>query len=217
MITRNQAKRASFDVAVYETTGTITEVAGEYVEVRFATGRVRARRARSCLVEPRVGDLALVCMGADLAYVLAILEGRDEVTTIASSGDLEIKLTGGRLDVSAQDGISLVTGAEVKVVAGRFSLRTLVATAALDGLSWIAGTVVGEVERLKLTAASVDRVVDRVTERVKRAYRKVEELDRLDVENADWEARKNMTVHCENALVTADKLIKMDADQVHIG
>ena len=84
-------------------------------------------------------------------------------------------------------------------------------------LTWLASVVHGEVDRARLVAGAIDRVVDRITERVKRVYRKVEELDHLEAESIDWEAKRNLAVHCENALVTAEKLVKMDAEQIHIG
>jgi hypothetical protein len=202
---------------VHQTTGTVVAVDPTRIVVRTAEGRMEARRARSCLVEPRPGDEALLCIAGSAVYVLAILEGAEAPTTLAVDGDLSIKLGSGRLSLAAQDGVAVVSGKDVSVAAPEISVHATVGRAVFDRLGWLASAVEGEVERARLLAGSLDRVVGRITERVKRVYRKVEELDHLQAESVDWEARKNIAIHCDNALLTADKLVKLDGDQIHLG
>lgn len=215
---KSNLARKSDERVVHQTTGSVVAAGAAGVVVATPEGRVEARRARSCLVEPRVGDEALVCRVGGAAYVLAILEGEpDAPTTLSVDGDLAIKVARGRLSLAGQEGVAVVSAKEVSVAAPELSVHAGAARAVLDRLTWLATKVRGEVERSEIVAGAIDRVVDRITERVKRVYRKVEELDQLQAESLDWEAKKNLSVHCENALVTAEKLVKMDADQIHLG
>ncbi len=206
---------------VHQTTGTVVAadtVGAVGVVVSTAEGRIEARRARSCLIEPCVGDEALVCVVGDQAYVLAILEGEPGApVTLAVSGDMAIKAARGRLSLAAQEGVSVVSAKEVSVATPELSVHAGAARAVFDRLTWLATKVRGEVERSEIVAGAIDRVVDRITERANRVYRKVAELDQLQAESIDWEAKKNIVLHSENALVTAERLVKVDADQIHLG
>lgn len=203
---------------VHQTTGAVLAVDAGAVVVATAEGRLNARRARSCLIEPRVGDEALVCVVGDVAYVLAILDGEPGApTTLAVDGDMALKAAHGRLSLAGQEGVSVVSAKEVSVAAPELSVHAGAARAVLDRLTWLATKVRGEVERSEIVAGAIDRVVDRITERARNVYRKVAELDQLQAESIDWEAKKNIALHSENALVTAERLVKVDADQIHLG
>jgi hypothetical protein len=204
-------------VRVEQTVGRVTSAEGGLFGVDTPLGALSARRARSCLVEPAVGDEVLVCATERAAHVLAVLEAAVEGTTLAVDGDLTIRLADGRLAVAAQEGVSVVSGSDVSVTSPRTSVSTLDARVVADRLSWLGHVVEAEVDKVRVVARHVDRIADRVTDRVKRMFRRVEDVDSLQAGHIDWEAKRNLAVHCENALVTADKLVKMDADQVHIG
>lgn len=204
--------------AVEQTVGRIVSHEDGASLVDTPLGRLTARRARSCLVEPNVGDEVLLCLVGARAHVLAVLEGDESSrTTIAVEGDLTLRLAQGRLSIAAQDGVGVVSGKDVTISAPHASISAIDANIVVDRLSWIGSAVDAELDRVRVVARSMDRIVDRVTERIKNAYRRVEGVDSLKAQSIDWEAEKNLAVHCENALVTADKLVKMDADQIHMG
>jgi hypothetical protein len=206
------------DTPVHQTTGVVVHADAAEIVVRTGAGRVPARRARSCLVVPRAGDEVLLCLVGDAAYVLAVLDGDPEAaTTLGVEGDLTIKLGSGRLSIAAQEGVSVVSGSFVADASPEVSVHAVAADVVLERLSWLAGAVDAEVQRVRLVAGTIERVADRIMERVKRSYRKVLEVDHLDAEQLDWEARKNLSLHCDNALVTANKLVKIDGDQIHLG
>jgi transglutaminase/protease-like cytokinesis protein 3 len=60
-------------------------------------------------------------------------------------------------------------------------------------------------------------VLERWSQKVKRAYRKVEQIDELRAQNIDYSADQTMSLHSENALVTAEGLVKVDGEQIHLG
>ena len=70
---------------------------------------------------------------------------------------------------------------------------------------------------LALVTETLDSVLDRFSQRVKRSYRTVEETDQLKAERIDYTASSTMSLHGENALVTAEQLVKVDGEQIHLG
>jgi hypothetical protein len=77
--------------------------------------------------------------------------------------------------------------------------------------------LLGEIAAVKLVAGAVDSVLDRVTQRVKRAYRIVEEMDQLRAKRVDYSAEKSLHVHAENAMVSATGVVKLDGEHIHLG
>jgi hypothetical protein len=105
----------------------------------------------------------------------------------------------------------------VSLVGKRLEVNAAEGSVVVQRLAFLGDAVRAEIDRIKLLATSVDSVLERLTQRVKRAYRTVEETDQLRAERIDYTADKTMSLHAENALVTADELVKMDAEQIHLG
>ncbi len=205
---------------VSETTASVVAIEhGGRVVVRTATGDLAADRAVSCLVAPEVGDLVIVAnAGAAGAFVTAVLR-RDTGAppTLAVDGDLVVKLASGRFRVAAQDGVDLVSAGDVSVVGRRLDVNAAEGHIVVQRLAFLGDAVRAEVDRIKVLAQSLDSVFDRWSQRVKRAYRTVEETDQLKADRIDYTAAKTMSLHAEHALLTAEELVKMDADQIHLG
>ncbi len=45
----------------------------------------------------------------------------------------------------------------------------------------------------------------------------MEELDQVKAEHIDYAASASMSLHAQNALVTAEELVKVDGEQIHVG
>ena len=50
---------------------------------------------------------------------------------------------------------------------------------------------------------------------MKRSYRAVEETDQLRAGQIDYVAKETLSLHGENALLTAEELVKVDGEQIH--
>lgn len=186
--------------------------------VRTRSGAHRARRAVSCLVEPEVEDRVLLVIEGDQAWVLAVLErSPGAAVRLAAEGDLSLNLPGGRFTAAAQDGIELVSGSETALVSPDLRIDATRACVSADQLSFLGRLLQGEVEGVKLVAGFFDSILDRLSRRVKRSYRVVEEVDQLRAEQIDYTARKNARIHGQNAILTAQDLVKVDGEQIHVG
>lgn len=195
---------------------TVVTVAGD-LRVRTGAGVYRATRAVSCLVAPRVDDLVLVATTTHgECYVLAVLRREGEgATEISAEGQLDI--VADRVDVVGREGVGLTSGRDVGVTAGRLRVNAVDGEVALQRLSFVGRFVQSEVEKIKTFAGALDQVLDRFSQRVKRSYRNVEEVDHLKAKQVDYRAEETMALHGSNTAMTADHLVKVDGDQIHVG
>ncbi len=177
--------------------------------VSTAAGDIRCARAKSCLVAPALGDTVLVAAAATgRAWVLAVLDGTDDHTRIEVDGDLA---------VTVPDGAFTVASRAVGVLSGRLDVNALDGNVALQHLTYVGRFLRGEVEKIRVHAGNLDTVLERFSQRVKRSLRKVEELDQLHARQIDHRADKAMSMRAANALLTAETLVKVDAEQIHLG
>jgi len=200
--------------AVFQQFGEVVAIERDaVVTVRTPLADVPAARAASCLLAPAVGDRVLLAVedGGE-AFVLAVLAQRDpSAATISVEGDLSLRSTHGKVTVAAREGIDLVTAAAARVVAAA------VEVSARDALSVVSDAVQAEVEWVKVYATTLDSFFERVSQRAKRSYRAVEELDQVKARHLDYAATGNAHVRARNTLLSADELVKLDAEQIHVG
>lgn len=218
----NLAKKLNDDSAVQEI-GTValvddTQPGACSLLVTTSRGDYRARRALSCLLAPVVGDRVLLASTeAGSSWVLAVLErDGDEAPCISADGDLSVRLPRGRFTVAAES-VEMVASKDVSLTSTGLRVHAKEGNLVLHKLSVLGRYVVGEFEKVKTVAASLDQVLDRFSQRVDRSYRNVTGYDSLRAEQVDYRAKRTMSLHAENAVVTAEELIKMDGEQIHIG
>jgi hypothetical protein len=204
---------------VREAYATVESAAGGALVVRVGDRPVKAQRAVSCLVEPAVGDRVLVALSAE-SFVLAVLvkgEQRGPGLTLSVEGDVTLRARGGKLAVVADEAVSLTSGAKVQLCAPELEVRAMKTSFFSASLSYVGRTIDGEIDRLKLAAHSVDRAIDRVSERIKRSFRTIEEIEQVRAKELDVDVEGNVTVHADSTLLSAEKLVKVDGEQIHLG
>jgi hypothetical protein len=202
----------------YIETGTVERVLSGTVEVRHGSGTCQARRARSCLVAPETGDRVLCAFGLDGTFVLAVLEGREGAPTrLATDGDLHIQSRGGRVAVSSPDGVDLVSSGAVAMTAAEVHVQAGKGSVAIEELGFFGRLVRAEVGKVALAAEELDTVLTRLTQRAKRVFRFVEEIDQTRAGTVDLRAQNLVGIRGENALIAARVLAKIDGEQIHLG
>jgi hypothetical protein len=181
--------------------------------------RLHCSRAFSCLMAPEAGDTVLV-HGAATArpYVLAILERAtpSRAARLSVNGDLIIEATRD-LRVAAAHELDLhgshalrVDGAQLAVTAESADIVTGRARFSADETS-----VRSKV--LRVIGEALESIVERIVQISKTSYRTVETADHLRAGSIDHEAQAYVRLHGNHVLVTANRLSKIDADQIHLG
>lgn len=199
--------------------GTVARVDGGTVVVRSQDAELRCRRAVSCLVEPCEGDTVLVAgISTGETYVLAVLERPEGTpTTLSAPGEVTLRVPDGGLAVIARGVLSLLSSQRLTVATPSVEINARDATLS-TGTATVHGAEVSvEAGRVRLLASTLESVVERVSEKVQRAFRTVAEIDHLRAGQVDYAAKHTMSLHAENAVVTAETLVKVDGEQIHMG
>jgi hypothetical protein len=199
--------------------GTVNRIEGAVFVVETETREWRARRATSCLLEPAPGDLVLITtLPRGQVYVLAVLAREEGAPgTLVSEGSLRIQVTHGELGLAASEGIHLVTRKGVSVLAAALRVRAADAQMVLDRLSHVGTYLRAQITRTKVVGQSLDTLVERVSQRVKRSYRIIEETDHVRADRIDYAAQSTLSLKAETAVISASHLAKVDGDQIHLG
>jgi len=205
-------------LALQQQYGEVTQAAGAALSVRTGENVLRARRAASCLLAPLVGDKVLLVSDHDEAYVLAVLErAQANQATLELPGDTEIRAAGGRLRLSGRDGIGMETASDVSLLATQLNVSAVQGEVLVNSLSFTGDFLRGCVERIKLVGRSFDAVLERCHQRVSRSYRQVDEIDQVKASQMYYEAKNTFSLHARNTVMTAEELVKVDAEQIHMG
>ncbi|GGJ21640.1 DUF3540 domain-containing protein [Neoroseomonas lacus] len=164
--------------------------------------RLAARRAFSCLVEPEPGDRVLVARSGGAAYVLAVLERPGAAPMrVALPDGCSIEAEGGRLDLAA----------------GTLVLRARQGEVVVDALAVSGGTATLRVGTVTLIAEAIETLARRVIGRFGRSYRFVEESEQLRARDIDQRASGHLHLKGDTASIQAGAVVKVDANQIHLG
>lgn len=199
--------------------GRVLLVEGDHSLVKTESGQYRARRAAGCLVAPSVGDLVLLALVGDAGHwVLCVLErAQAGATRISVDGDLELVAANGNVAITAGTRVGIAACDEVSVTAPRVDVTGVDATIVFERITAAGSYLRAEIARVMVVGETLESVFDRFTQRVKRALRVVEETDSLQAGRIDYDAREDLQLRAESMLVSTDKIVKMDSDQIHLG
>ena len=199
-------------------TGTVARILSGTIEVRWGTATCHARRAKSCLVAPEIGDTVLCAVGAEGTFVLAVLQGAEGAPTrLEAQGDLHIQAREGKVAVSSPESIDLVSGGVVSMTSKELHVRAKSGSVAVEELGFFGKLVQAEVAKIALAAQEVDSTLERLTQRAKRVFRFVEEIDQTRAGTVDVRAQGLVGIRGENAVISARVLAKVDGEQIHLG
>jgi hypothetical protein len=198
--------------------GTVKLAQGGAFTVAAESGVVAAKRSFSCLVEPMPGDMVLVSRAASGCYILAILERHgDQHACLAFEGDADLRLKQGRLRVAAQEGIDLVSAKDTALFSPELSINSVRADVSIQNLSFFGTFLQGQIERIKLIGQACDSIFERVSQRVKRCYRWVDELDQLKAGQLNYLVKKLMSLRGKYSVLTAEEDVRIDGDKILMG
>ena len=186
--------------------------------VRAGGGLYRAGRAASCLVVPAPGDRVLVAVAADgRAWVLAVLDrAADGALPLGLDGDITLSATGA-VRIDGDGGVELRSKRSVGLVTRLLDVRALDVRAATERFGLTGGVAHVSLESAKAVIGLVDTTLERLSTRMKRCYRFVEEIDVTRAHEIDTRADKTIHLRSKNTFVNAEQLVKLEGEQIHLG
>lgn len=161
-----------------------------------------AQRAFSCLVEPVAGDLVLVGHAEGEAFILAVLARRgDAPMRVALPDGATIAVADGRLTLDA----------------GRLDLRAGATGVTTGSLDVTAGRTDASLGRVALLAEAIETLAQRIVGRFRRSIRIVEESEQLRARDIEQRASGHMHLRGDAVTLQGGALVKLRADQIHLG
>jgi hypothetical protein len=199
--------------------GRVTGSEGRFFTVETGSAKLKATKSVSCLVEPVTGDTVLISVApSGRCYVLGILEREDiGPASVVFEGDVEFKAKEGRFRVAAQEGIDLVSAKDTVLVSPELSINSVQADVSIQQLSFFGTFLEGQIERIKLIGEACDSIFERVSQRVKRCYRWVDELDQLKAGQLNYLVKKLMSLRGKYSVLTAEEDVRIDGDKILMG
>jgi hypothetical protein len=192
---------------------------GDAWVIQSAQGEQVARRAPSCLLEPRVDDLVLsVNLGDGRNYLLAVLEriGAGEVH-IAIDVETELVADDGTLSVRAPKGIRLASTGTLGLVGRAIDLVADEGTLLVKSLSVLSEVCRVHASQTTLLANVVESIAERVSSYARCVLRRTEELEQVQAGELHVRVAGNLDVRGRNTLLSAQQLVKLNGEQVHLG
>lgn len=173
--------------------------------------QLRCQRAASCLLRPEVGDTVLVSgPDAQRLYLTAVAEQADPAASrIDVDGDMTLASAHGTITVESATQLHLrsqqlkleAADADCKVGRTRYQGEDLQAT----------------VLNIRVIGRLYEAVMDRLVHLSRSAFRMTDGVEQVRAGRIDYQAEESVRVHAKDTLVTAKRLAKIDAKQIHMG
>jgi hypothetical protein len=200
--------------------GRVVASEGDAWVIQSEQGEQVARRALSCLLEPQVDDLVLVAKldNGRRSYLIAVLErARAGEVHIAIDVDTELVAVDGTLSVRAPKGIRLASTETIGLVGRAIHLMADDGTLLVRSLSVLSDTCRVHASHITLLANVIESIAERVSSYAQRVLRRTEELEQIQAGELQVRAAGNLDVRGRNALLSAQQLVKLNGEQVHLG
>jgi len=199
--------------------GRVTGSEGRFSMVETGSAKMKATKSVSCLIEPLTGDTVLISVApSGRCYILGILERENGgPASLVFEGDVEFKAKEGRFRVAAQEGIDLVSAKGTALVSPELSINSVQADVSIQHLSFFGTFLQGQIQKIKMIGQACDSVFERVSQRVRRCYRWVDELDQLKAGQLNYLVKKLMSLRGKYSVLTAEEDVRIDGDKILMG
>ncbi|WP_398493696.1 DUF3540 domain-containing protein [Variovorax sp.] len=172
------------------------------VEAQAGGERWHCPRAASCLLQPSVGDTVLVAgPRRDQAYLIAVITQADPAQA--------------RLAV---DGVlTLQAGTRLELTAPELDLQARKARLEIGEMDYRGGEVRITTLVARFVGRTCETVLDRLSVLTRSSFRLTEEVEQVRAGQIDYQAEETLRLHAKNTLVSSKGLVKVDAEQIHMG
>jgi hypothetical protein len=177
-----------------------------------------ARISFGCLVRPEPGDRVLAVAADGATWVVSILERcSDAPPCLWADGDIAIVAARGDISLTAGQTVNVDAGVRARVAAAEIDLHAGIARFVLDELLQIGRRANLYVAKIRSVGEMVETFAEHVLTRAKRGSRFIEESDHVRAGDIDHRAEGNLQLMAKTAFITADTVVRVDAEQIHMG
>lgn len=181
---------------------------------------ILARQSASCLLLPAPGDEVLASLDAyGRCYILAVLERAEprREQQLVLQGDVSLQVYQGSLRLLSEQSMTLAATEECACIAREFSVTSDAADLQTGKARLLTGVLEAQLGALRCVADTVETTARRLTQRLKNLFCLVEDQSEFQAANERHVVSETLTLHSKNAFHVADEIVKVDAEQVHLG
>jgi len=204
---------------VFQEYGFVVNKDNEIFKVETQVGTYETKQAMSCLLEPEPGDRVLISGDSyHDCFILAVLERtQKKQQNINIKGDLNFIVQDGKLSIASKDGLKMASGKDISMISQEINIDSAKGKIGIHKLFFAGSLFQGQIARIKVAAGIFDSIVDRLTQKVKRSFRTIEDSDQVRAGRIDYVARKLLNFRGKYSILTAKKDIRMDGEHIHMG
>lgn len=193
----------------------------DFCDLMLADGHrsLRCQRAASCLLLPAPGDTVMVAgTGDDALYVIAVVAQADRrQATLAVDGDLRLQSKRGGIAIRSALALDLQSDASVATSAPQWKLTAERGECNVSELDYQGAELRFSVLVTRFLGRACEAVLDRLHLLTRSSFRITEEVEHVRAGQIDIQASQTLRLHAKNTLVTSKELVKVDAEQIHMG
>jgi hypothetical protein len=193
----------------------------DFCDVTLVDGHrtLRCQRAASCLLLPAPGDTVMVAGPQDDAlYVIAVVVQADRRSaTLAVDGDLHLQSKRGGIAIQSAGALDLQSDTAVATRAPQWKLTAERGQCSVSELDYQGAEVRFSVLVSRFVGHACEVVLDRLHLLTRSSFRITEEIEQVRAGQIDIQASRTLRLHAKNTLVTSKELVKVDAEQIHMG
>lgn len=200
--------------------GTLTHLGQDGLHtVRCGAHDWRVRCAASCLLAPSVGDTVLLSgPSPSHTYLIAVItQANASAARIEVPGDLSLAARQGRITVHAAEGLALNGGRRLSLDSETLAVNAAQARLAMQDTEYLGVGVRATVASLRVVGRACEVVMDRISHLAQSIFRLAEQVEQVRAGRLDYQAEQTARVHARQTLVTGRDIVKIDADQIHMG
>jgi hypothetical protein len=189
-------------------------------DVRIARGGhiTEARVAFGCIVQPEPGDRVLTGTADGTIWVTSVLErSSDAPMRLWAEGDVSIVSTRGDVALVAGRSVTLDAAQRARIAAPELDLHAGVARFVLDELVQVGRKASLCIKQIRQVSDIIETFAEHLLVRARRGSRFIAESDQLRAGDIDHRAEGTLQMRSKSMFMTADTVVRVDADQIHMG
>lgn len=177
------------------------------------------QRVASCLLLPAPGDTVLVTSTrqGDTFLIAVVAQADARQATLAVEGDLALVSRSGGLQLRGAGPVALASDTAIAMQSPEWSAQAQRARCEIGELDYQGAQVRFSVLVSRFVGRAVDAVLDRLSLLTRTSFRLTEEVEQVRAGQIDIQAEQTLRMHSKNTLLTSKGLVKVDAEQIHMG
>jgi hypothetical protein len=176
------------------------------------------QQALSCLIEPQVGDQVIISgPDHDRVYLIAVVSrSSDAPVSLKIQGDLAISSTTGSVSLHSATGTRIASDTTLALSSAHYEQTNDTAKLTIGQMSYASETLEATVGTTTFFSSIVSLMADRINSVARLCFRHIKEVDHVRAQTIDYEAEKLTRVHGGYTTLTAQDVMKINGDQIHM-